>query len=199
MAAREEPCHSHGHSKSSHATSLTGVDEKHSHPSGICCLTSPSNCRGSWLNDLDDTDVERGPPSYERVVLLIDGLQCGCCEGSISRTVARIPAIRNHQVNIVLARLEFELDTNRLSVLDVISKLGVQTGYTFQEFIAPTGQVLELLATDPAKLHDAIIPFGINRVEIPEKQTWYSSKLMGIRKGIKLTFRAATTRTLGSL
>jgi copper chaperone CopZ len=185
MAAREEPCHSHGHSQSSQATSSTVVDEKQSHPSGICCSASPSNCEESWLNDLDDTDVERGPPSYERVILLIDGLQCGCCEGSISRTVARIPAIRNHQVNIVLARLEFELDTTRLSVADVISKLGAKTGYTFQEFVAPTGQVLELLVTDPAKLRDAVMPFGITRVEIPEKQSWYSSKLISNRKGIQ--------------
>jgi copper chaperone CopZ len=197
MTAREEPCHSHGHSQSFHATSSTVVDEEHSHPLGICCSASPSTCEESWLNDLDDTDVERGPSSYERVVLLIDGLQCGCCEGSISRTVARISAIRNHQVNIVLARLEFELDTNRLSVADAISNLGVKTGYTFQEFIAPTGQVLELLVTDSAKIHNAIMPFGITHVEIPEKETWYSPKLMSIRKGMDLAFRAAIARTLG--
>jgi hypothetical protein len=100
-------------------------------------------------------------------------------------------------VNVVLARLEFELDTNRLSVADAISNLGVKTGYTFQEFIAPTGQVLELLVTDSAKIHNAIMPFGITHVEIPEKETWYSPKLMSIRKGMDLAFRAAIARTLG--
>jgi copper chaperone CopZ len=183
MAGREEPCHSHAHSQSSHATSSTVVDEKHSRPSGICCSTSPSQCEGSWLNESDNTDVERGPSNYERVVLLIGGLQCGCCEGSISRTVARIPAIRNHHVNVVLARLEFELDMNRLSVADVIAKLGVKTGYTFQELVAPTGQVLELLVSNLIKLQDAALPLGVTGIELSEKQPWCASKLMCGRGG----------------
>jgi copper chaperone CopZ len=184
MAAREEPCHSHAHSQSSHATSSTVVDEKHSHPSGICCLTSPSHYEDLWLNDLDNTEVERGPSNYERVVLLIDGLQCGCCEGSISRTIARIPAVRSHQVNVVLARLEFELDTNRLSVTDIIMELGVKTGYTFQELMAPTGQVLELLVSNPTKLQEPVMPLGITCVELSEKQPWRASRLMCGRSGM---------------
>lgn len=188
MALKEESCHGHAHSQSSQATSSTVVDEKRSHPSGILCLTSPRSYEESWLNEIDDPeseqrnrDVELGPPNFERVVLLIGGLQCGCCEGGISRAIARITAIRNHQVNIVLARLDFDLDTNRLSVADVITKLGTKTGYTFQELVVPTGQVLEMLVTDHTKLQDAGIPFGITRIESLENQFWSPSRLIGGR------------------
>jgi copper chaperone CopZ len=113
--------------------------------------------------------------------LIIDGLQCGCCEGGVSRTVARIPAIRNHQVNVVLARLEFELDINRLSVVDVIKRLNSKTGYTFSEHVPPLSQVLEVLVTNDAKLEDAGMPFGVRRIESPEKQAWHQIMLCGGR------------------
>ncbi|KAF2830900.1 heavy metal translocatin [Ophiobolus disseminans] len=175
-------CHSqHRHSQVPHASSPPVVDDGHAHSqssSGTCCSSSRSSSEDSWLNELGDSgDVERGPPNFERVVLIIDGLQCGCCEGGVSRTVARIPAIRNHQVNVVLARLEFELDTNRLSVVDVIKRLNNKTGYTFSEHVAPSGQVLEFLVTSVAKLNDAGSPYGVTRVESLEKQAWHRSIL----------------------
>ena len=101
MVVHEE----HRHDEPKHAI------HTHRHSSGICCSKLNSSCDELWLNKLDDPDggrdsrdLEQGPPNFERVVLLIDGLQCGCCEGGITRTVTRIAAIRNHQLNIVLAR-----------------------------------------------------------------------------------------------
>jgi heavy metal translocating P-type ATPase len=122
------------------------------------------------LNNVGDRDVEQGPPNFERVILLITGFQCGCCEGGVSRTLSRIAAVRNHQVNVVLARVEFELDTNRLSVVGVIKRLNNQTGYTFEEHVAPTGQVLELLVTDPARVALGGRPFGVTDVESSDKR-----------------------------
>jgi copper chaperone CopZ len=122
-------------------------------------------------------DVERGPANFERFVLIIDGLQCGCCEGGVSQAVRRIHAIRYYQVNVVLARLEFELDTNSLSIEDVIKRLNAKTGYTFSEYAAPDGQVLDLLATSVAKLEKAGRPFGVTRIETPEKPSWHRTIL----------------------
>lgn len=89
----------------------------------------------------------------------------------------RIPAVRNYQVNVVLARLEFELDTNRLSVADVMNKLVAKTGYTFEEHIIPKGQVLELLVNDPTLLHLAGIPFGVTQIDTIETQDKHRNRL----------------------
>lgn len=175
-------CLSHkNHSQSSHATSSTLVDDSHAHSqtsSGTCCSSSHTSFDELWLNALGDaSDPEKGMPNVERLVLDIDGLQCGCCEGGISRTVARVPAISNYKVNVVLARLEFDLDTHRLSIVDVIKKLNAKTGYTFSEHIASSGQVLELLVTSVTKLEDAGTPFGVTRIEHAEKQPWHRGML----------------------
>jgi copper chaperone CopZ len=190
------PGHSHVHNRprDSHDTSSTAVEEQrgaqaqgsgeshaHAHPSGICCSKSEASIEDSWLNDLGDNednghdhdhdhDVERGPPNYERVVLMVDGLQCGCCEGGISRTISRIAAIRNHQLNVVLARLTFELDTNRLSVAEVIKRLSTKTGYSFEEQVAPIGLVLEIVTS--ARLIPDPMPMGVSRIEFLERQPW---------------------------
>ncbi|KAH8725170.1 E1-E2 ATPase-domain-containing protein [Phaeosphaeriaceae sp. PMI808] len=126
-------------------------------------------------------DIEQGPPNYERVVLLIDGLQSGCCDSSISRAVARIPSVQSHQVNVVLARLELLLDTTSLSVAEVIAKLSSQTGYNFEEHVVATGQVLDLLATDAKNIQYAGTPFGIKCVDSPEKQSWNPSRILSGR------------------
>ena len=180
---------SHIRPRSSHGTSSTAVQEQgpsqvlgsgeahaHLHPSGTCCSSSEASSEISWLNDLGatednshDHDVERGPPNYERVVLLVNGLQCGCCEGGISRTVSRIAAIRNHTLNVVLARLTFDLDTNRLSVNEVIKRLSTKTGYSFEEHVAHAGQVLEIVTSTGLV---PVLPVGVNRVEFLERQPW---------------------------
>jgi copper chaperone CopZ len=180
------PCHSHHThpTRDAHATSSTVVDDHaHSHSSGTCCSSSQTSSEDFWLNEIDDpgADIERGPPTFERFVLIIDGLPCGCCESGVSRAVSRIPAIRNHQVNVVLARLEFELDINHLSIAQVIKRLHTKTGYTYSEYVAPTWQILELLASNAAKLAGAGRPFGVFLIETPEKQSWHRSMLGGGR------------------
>ncbi|KAJ4310228.1 hypothetical protein N0V94_008554 [Neodidymelliopsis sp. IMI 364377] len=136
-------------------------------------------------NDPENVDVERGPPNYERFVLNIDGLKCGCCEGGISRVVSRMPAIRNYQINIVMARLEFDLDTNRTSIEDIIKKLDSATGYSFEQNSKPIGQVLEFIHTNPedfAKTKDGTSSGflnGVTAIEMPtpDKQFWNRSRL----------------------
>ena len=174
------PCHGPSHSHGHHHSSSTVVDDSHDHSqsSGTCYSSSHSSCEDLWLNDIGSPgDPERGPTTYERVVLLIGGLQCGCCEGGVARTVDRISAIRKPQLNIVLARLEFDLDTARASVEDVIKRLRSKTGYDFSLYVAPQGQVLELLASSGANLEDVGQPFGVIRIEALEKQPWQRPSL----------------------
>lgn len=175
VTASHSHCHSH----------------PHSHFSGICCSESHNSSEDLWLKAVDvdareteQGDLERGPPRFERLVLSIEGLKCGCCEGAISRVVNRIPAIRNHQVNVVLARIEFDLDVNRLSIDGAIKKLGNVTGYTFKEYNQPTGQVLELLVSDAAHVRHAGQPYGTSLVETPNKQSWTPSRLLSGRNSV---------------
>ncbi|KAG9198881.1 hypothetical protein G6514_009256 [Epicoccum nigrum] len=119
-------------------------------------------------------DVEKGSPDYQRFVLNIDGLKCGCCDTGITRAVARIQAIRNHQVNTVMARLEFELDISQIPIEDVVKKLESLTGYSFKQNSRPRDQVLELLHAKRQDFGPEAIPNGIIAIELPEshRQCW---------------------------
>jgi copper chaperone CopZ len=162
-----------------------GHSHSHSHSSGICCSESHRSSEDSslkYLGDSDEkTDLELGPANFQRTVLRIDGLKCGCCEGGLSRALSRIPAIRDYQVNVVLARVEFELDTNRLSADDVIKLLETRTGYNFEEQVTLDGQVLEFIVTDPRRLKFADQPYGVIRIEVPERAPWRPLQLLSGR------------------
>jgi Cu2+-exporting ATPase len=113
----------------------------------------------------------------ERVTLIVRGLKCGCCESGLSTALQKVPAIKNYKVNIVLARIEFNLDTGELSVAEVISRLHRDTGYTFELLGQPDGQILELVATDPSEIYRAGRPFGVAVIESKDKQVWNPSML----------------------
>ncbi|CAO2656011.1 Nn.00g048140.m01.CDS01 [Neocucurbitaria sp. VM-36] len=197
--AAPEACHDHANSQISHDTSTMAVngsksrlnDEMedrglypHPHPSGIYYSKSPYSNNDPSLKDLGESecsDLERGPPSFERIILRIDGLKCGCCERGISRAVSRISAIKNYQVNIVLARVEFDLDTSRLSVRDVIRILSTKTGCTFEEQVPSEGQILEVIVTDPVQLKEARQPRGVGRIDIPDTGAWRPLQLLSGR------------------
>ena len=163
------------------------LSHSHSHAHGTCCTGTSDHDNESWLkepgedseisHEFSNTDVEHGPPNYQRFVLNIDGLKCGCCESGITRAVSRIPAIRDHQVNVVTARLEFDLDVNRISIEDVLRKLNNATGYTFEQNSKPAGQVLEFMHTDTRDFHRIERPKGITAIELPEphRQFWNPS------------------------
>lgn len=118
-------------------------------------------------------DLEKGPPEFQRFVLHIDGLKCSCCESGITRAVSRISAIRDHQVNVVLARLEIDLDVNQITIDVAVQKLNTATGYTFEQDIRQNDHVLELVHPDPRAFDRKDLPNGIISVEhpqIPRKQ-----------------------------
>ncbi|CAN9164359.1 unnamed protein product [Alternaria alternata] len=140
----------------------SGFDELHDHHDTMGDTTIYS----------EHDDPELGPPNFERVILRIDGLKCGCCESGLSRIVERVPNIKNFQLNTVLARVELELDTNRLSVSKVIKMLETRTGYRFEEQVVSDGQVLEVIVTDSRRMQHAGRPDGVLRLEVPERAPW---------------------------
>ncbi|KAF2001910.1 heavy metal translocatin [Amniculicola lignicola CBS 123094] len=143
---------------------------------------SKENCKSGhvYTEELSD-NLERGPYAFDRIILNIGGLKCGCCESGISRALHQIPAIRNHQVNIMLARVEFDLDTGRFSVEEVIAHLHRATGYTFENYEQPESQILELLVENPAEILQTGRPFGVNLIESTTKTLWSPSMLFSGR------------------
>jgi hypothetical protein len=77
--------------------------------------------------------------------------------------------------------VEFDLDTNRSSVGDVIKLLETRTGYNFEEQVTTHGQVLEFIITDPRRLRYAEQPYGVIRVEAPERAPWRPFQLLSGR------------------
>jgi Cu2+-exporting ATPase len=135
------------------------------------------------LNDLDkhteasSDDVERGPAMFEHVVLTVGGLKCGCCETGLSKALRQVPGIKDSQLNIVLARVEFDLNTSRNSVEEVISRLHKHTGYTFEHYIQPEGQVLEFVVSNPSSITQAPGLKGAIVFDIEKKHGWNHSML----------------------
>lgn len=68
-------------------------------------------------------------------------------------------------MNIVLARVEFDLDVSRYSIQEVVKRLGGATGYTFEEYVQPEGQVLDVLVNDQALFCRTDRPFGVTLLE----------------------------------
>ncbi|KAF2628833.1 heavy metal translocatin [Macroventuria anomochaeta] len=179
--------HSHPHSHAHAHPHSHAHSPSHSHSQGSCCLGASLHDEELWLkklgaenevsDEVSNADIEKGPPIYQRFILNIDGLKCGCCETGITRAVDRISAIRDHQVNIVMARLEFDLDISRTSIDDVLKKLNTATGYSFEQNSRPRDQVLELMHTNTHDFHREDRPKGITSVELPEphRQFWNPS------------------------
>jgi len=180
------PCRSHAHSCGS-----DGALDVHftPHTPGRCCSSPPSLrdfflLRGPGYIAADQgksDDLERGPPNIERIVLRINGLKCGCCGTSITRAVSRIRSVEKYQLNLVTARLELDLDTNRMPLAEFIQQINAKTGYTFEQHITSSGHVLVFIVSDFTMIQQAGVPYGISHLEAPEKDPWRPFQLLSGR------------------
>lgn len=172
--------HSHDHTHGEHHTHEHACS---SEGSSTCCSHThdqDSLNEGRPVRRVKD-DGERGAACYERVVLTVRGLKCGCCETGLSKALHNIPAVVSYQVNIVIARIEFELDTSQLSVPEVIARLKKTTGYNFEQFDQSEGQILELLVQDPETIHRLPKPNGVTLLESETRQHWSPTALFSGR------------------
>ncbi|KAF2261952.1 heavy metal translocatin [Lojkania enalia] len=166
-------------SSSSYGHTPCGCSEFHIRPSSDACssettMTDNVLWKEPEVHDkISIDDLERGPGKVEHVILTIGGLKCACCESGVSKAFRHLPAITNPQVNVVLARVEFDLDVGRLTVSEAINQLHRVTGYTFEKYVPPEAQVLELLVGDPTDICNAGQPYGVTKVEVQAKRSWY--------------------------
>lgn len=124
-----------------------------------CCGTSihsDSESEGGERVTNTQPQIMEPTPSADtkRVILTIDGMKCGCCgDGGITRALDQIQGVQNHHVNIVLAKVEFDLDIRTMTVGKVRKKLTAATGYTFKQYFHPDGQVLDIIVDDPTEIY----------------------------------------------
>jgi cation transport ATPase len=120
----------------------------------------------------------------ERFILTIEGLSCACCEDGIAKAIDQIPSIQRYQINLVMARLEIDLEINQNSIGDIIKKLHSATGYKFEEYSQPEGQILELLVDDSDEVRRAKQPRGVTLLDMDEKQFWSPIRIFSGRNSV---------------
>ncbi|KAF2689971.1 heavy metal translocatin [Lentithecium fluviatile CBS 122367] len=131
------------------------------------------------------TEVSDSSIVLARFFLTIEGLSCACCESGIAKAIDHISAVWGYQINLVLARVEIDLDVNEESIDGVKKKLNGATGYKFVEFTQTQGQVLELLVNDVGELRRAKQPRGsVSNTNLFRQHTvriQYDAKQIGAR------------------
>ncbi|KAF2098307.1 Cu2+-exporting ATPase [Rhizodiscina lignyota] len=115
-------------------------------------------------------DIEKGPPQYEKAVLTVQGMTCSGCEKNIEKAIAAIPGTRNINSSVVLARAEFEIDTNRTAVEDAISTLHQTTTYTCTRVSETKEQYLDVIISDAKSFCDRSPPKGITGISMVSAQ-----------------------------
>lgn len=129
------------------------------------------------------TDVQHGStsPQTENIIFTIKGLPFDGCETAIRKAIRQIASISSSQLNIIMARLYIELDTNHNSVAEIACQLKAATGYTFEEYDRPQGSILDLLVNDAMEFCRTDSPDGVITVEPVDKHAWDPYRIFSCR------------------
>lgn len=109
-------------------------------------------------------------------MLLINGAQCGCCNGCVPEILKCIEGIHEYRTNNALAKIELVLDINKQTIENVIKTLDSKTRYKFELQATTTKQALELLVTDLEAIRNAPVPTGVTRRETIENSIEYPTR-----------------------
>jgi len=151
-----------------------------------CCDTEKIKNEKSIIHNAPVTsniDIEKAGLITEHVTLSIEGMTCVGCENKLFRSLNIMPGIRNLQTSLVMARAEFDLDTEA-SVDELIKEVAKTTGFACQR-LSTQGQTLDILV--PGDARDFVnqkLPYGVEEMTALDKCTVrvaYDAKLIGAR------------------
>jgi len=92
-----------------------------------------------------EVDLEGGPAIFEHVLLTVQGMTCSGCEKNLLNALSTIRTIRNIKTSLILARAEFDIDLNHVSVDDAVASVRRKTGYVCSRiFEDKSAQALDL-------------------------------------------------------
>jgi heavy metal translocating P-type ATPase len=175
---------------------LSGGND-HSRRSGTCWPTSERSVSHKLIKVDTPSSRARGRKhaKIERYILTIEGLNCACCENGIAKAINEITAIHRYQINLILARVEIELDIAQDSIGEVEKKLHGATGFKFEEYGQTEGQVLELLANDVGEIRRVKQPHGVTLLDWEEKQAWTPIRIFSGRSSVVPSEPRPTSRS----
>lgn len=139
-------------------------------------------------------DIEKDEVLPEHVVLRFKGPDCAGCANKIFTFLRTLPALRGLRTNPILVQAEFDVDTDQLSISDIIDSARKATGYTCER-ITKTCQELEAIVpetfghVDPMKF-----PKGVKDVVFISKNTiniQYDAEVIGARDLLSTGFGIA--------
>lgn len=147
--------------------------------------SSPIDHRSSLL------DIEKIEVSVEHVVLKAQGVDCAGCANKIFKFLGSVADVRGLRINPILQQAEFDLNTRRTSVGNVIDLVRNATGYTCEHL---TKKWHEIEAVVPDGFETAIgtaLPAGVKDVIHLTKNlisVRYDSEAVGVRDLLRSGF-----------
>ncbi|EXJ91293.1 Cu2+-exporting ATPase [Capronia coronata CBS 617.96] len=118
-------------------------------------------------------------------------MTCAGCEMGLHRALASLPEVRHLQISLILARAAFDLDTNRMSVDQVVAYIGRVTKFRCEK-ITSRGQKIEVIQPKGSKsLTQQARPIGILEVKSMKDdivQIEYDPAVLGARTLVDTAF-----------
>ena len=130
------------------------------------------------------TPDEESLDSLEQIVLLVEGMDCSGCGANLHRALDAIPGVTHVQVNFIMGKAEFQLNTMISSVEDAIRTAERVTGYRCARQ-GGNDEFIDLLISQSAigRLEDGNIP-GLVDIFLLDKNTArvsYNPTVIGAR------------------
>ncbi|KAI4178954.1 MAG: hypothetical protein L6R41_008128 [Letrouitia leprolyta] len=130
------------------------------------------------------TDLEKGVPSQEHVILSISGMTCTGCETKLKRALGTIESIQNLKTSLLLARAEFDLDLSAGTLTGVMKHLERTTEFKCEK-VTNQGCWMEIIPTsDVSSLVKKDWPNGVTKITAIGKKTVnvaFDPKIIGAR------------------
>ncbi|KAI8963339.1 heavy metal translocatin [Daldinia sp. FL1419] len=150
----------------------------------------------SGSQDVRVTDLEKGLSGSERVVLSITGMTCTGCETKLQQTLGRVDAVKNLKTSLVMARVEFQLDSSLATPEDIVKHIERTTEFKCER-IATRGSTLDIIPVGGAKQFiQQPMPLGVENVVLVDERTvriTFEPEIIGARDLINQGFHTPAT------
>jgi cation transport ATPase len=184
QAACVEKCCNEPHSALSGAQDC--VPKKQSNCVTNCCDSSSSTCENAPPAVLQsNSDLEQGPPEYHKVILQVEGMDCTSCEKNLIAAIQQLSAAVDVKTSFTIARAEFLLNTNRMSVEEAVINLQRTTKYAFKVVLEENAHSLTVIVDNASSFCQQDRPAGVlDMVQVDSRsvEIKYDAFLLGARK-----------------
>ncbi|KAI1807583.1 heavy metal translocatin [Daldinia bambusicola] len=168
---------------------------------GSCCqqnsniaIERSSKITGS--QDVRAIDVEKGLSGSERIVLSITGMTCTGCETKLQQTLGRVDAVKNLKTSLVMARVEFQLDSSLATPDDIVKHIERTTEFKCER-MATHGSTLDIIPAGGAKQFiQQPTPLGVENIDILDEKTvrvTFEPEVIGARDLVNHGFQGPVT------